>query len=38
MSGAGARARSSETETKVFGRAFDAIIYIDKTSEITWAD
>ncbi|WP_426430911.1 erythromycin esterase family protein [Winogradskyella sp. HB-48] len=38
MSGAGARARSNETETKLFGRAFDAVIYLDKTNAITWAE
>ncbi len=38
MSGAGARARSSETESKAFGSAFDAIIYLDKTNAINWAD
>ncbi|KAB8153623.1 hypothetical protein EZY14_010365 [Kordia sp. TARA_039_SRF] len=38
MSGAGAQARSSHTETKEIGKSFDAIIYLDKTSKINWAE
>lgn len=38
MSGAGARTRSTETETKAFGNAFDAIIYLDKTKAINWTN
>lgn len=38
MSGAGAQARSKETETIDIGKAFDGIIYLDKTSKITWAE
>lgn len=38
MSGAGAQVRSSQTETKEIGKAFDAIIYLDKTNKINWAD
>lgn len=37
MSGAGAQARNSKTETQNIGKGFDAIIYLDKTSKITWA-
>ncbi len=37
MSGAGAQVRNSQTETKEIGKAFDAIIYLNKTSEINWA-
>lgn len=36
MSGAGAQVRNSETETNDLGKAFDGIIYIDKTKKITW--
>jgi erythromycin esterase-like protein len=38
MSGAGANARNSTTETKELGKAFDGIIYLDKTSKINWAE
>jgi erythromycin esterase-like protein len=38
MSGAGAQARNSQTETKGIGKAFDAIIYLNKTSKINWAE
>ena len=38
MSGAGAQARDTQTETKEIGKAFDAIIYLDKTSKINWAE
>ncbi|MGE0931839.1 erythromycin esterase family protein [Cytophagales bacterium EPR-FJ-38] len=38
MSGAGAQVRNSQTETKEFGKAFDAIIFLDKTSIINWAE
>lgn len=38
MSGAGAQARNSQTETKVIGKAFDAIIYLHRTNKITWAE
>ena len=38
MSGAGAQVRSSQTETKEIGKAFDAIIYLNKTSKINWAE
>ena len=34
MSGAGAQARNSQTETKEIGKAFDGIIYLNKTSKI----
>ena len=37
MNGAGAQIRDSQTETKEIGKAFDAIIYLDKTSKINWA-
>ena len=37
MNGAGAQVRDSQTETKEIGKAFDAIIYLDKTSKINWA-
>lgn len=38
MSGAGAQIRNSLTETKEIGKAFDGIIYLNKTSKINWAD
>jgi len=38
MSGAGAQVRNSQTETKEIGKAFDAIIYLNKTSKINWAE
>lgn len=38
MSGAGAQVRYSRTETKELGKAFDGIIYLDKTNKINWAD
>ncbi len=38
MSGAGARVRNSKTETNDIGKAFDGIIYLDKTSKINWAE
>lgn len=38
MSGAGAQVRSSHTETNEIGKAFDGIIYLDKTHKINWAD
>ncbi|WP_378172420.1 erythromycin esterase family protein [Aquimarina sp. SS2-1] len=38
MSGAGAQARNSQTETKTIGKAFDAIIYLDKTNKINWSE
>lgn len=37
MSGAGAQVRNSETETQEIGKAFDAILYLDRTSKIRWA-
>lgn len=37
MSGAGAQARNSQTETKELGKAFDGIIYLNETSKINWA-
>lgn len=36
MSGAGAQVRSTKTETNDIGKAFDAIIYLDKTHPINW--
>lgn len=38
MSGAGAQVRNSQTETKEIGKSFDAIIYLDKTHKINWAE
>lgn len=38
MSGAGAQVRDSQTESKAIGKAFDAIIYLDKTNKINWAN
>jgi erythromycin esterase len=38
MSGAGAQVRNSQTETKEIGKAFDGIIYLNKTSKINWAE
>lgn len=38
MSGAGAQARNSQTETKEIGKAFEGIIYLNKTSKINWAE
>lgn len=38
MSGAGAKVRSRQTETKEIGKAFDGIIYLDTTSKINWAE
>lgn len=38
MSGAGAQVRNNQTETKEIGKAFDGIIYLNKTSKINWAD
>ncbi|WP_299679683.1 erythromycin esterase family protein [uncultured Dokdonia sp.] len=38
MSGAGAQVRNQPTETKEIGKAFDGIIYLDKTSKINWAE
>src|SRR5690606_19405387 len=38
MSGAGAQVRMYQTETQEIGKAFDGIIYLDKTSSITWAN
>ena len=38
MSGAGAQVRNSHTETKEIGKAFDAIIYLNKTSKINWVE
>lgn len=38
MSGAGAQVRQNTTETKELGKAFDGIIYLDKTHKINWAD
>jgi len=38
MSGAGAQARKSQTETQQIGKAFDGIIYLDRTSKINWAE
>lgn len=35
MSGAGAQVRETRTETNGIGRAFDGILYLDSTSEIT---
>ena len=34
MSGAGAQVRQNTTETKELGKAFDGIIYLDKTHKI----
>lgn len=36
MSGAGAQVRSSKVEVKEIGRAFDGIIYLDKTNKLNW--
>ncbi len=38
MSGAGAQARKSKTETKEIGKAFDALIYLNKSSKINWME
>lgn len=38
MAGAGAQARGTTTETNYMGRAFDAIIYLDRSSVITWRE
>lgn len=38
MSGAGAQIRNSTTEVKALGQAFDAILYLDQTHPIKWAD
>lgn len=38
MSGAGALVRNSKTETKEIGKAFDGIIYLNKTNKINWAE
>jgi copper homeostasis protein CutC len=38
MSGAGAQVRNSQTEIKEIGKAFDGIIYLNKTSKINWAE
>lgn len=38
MSGAGAQVRNDQTETKEIGKAFDAIIYLNSTSKIKWAE
>lgn len=38
MSGAGAQIRNSQTETNDIGKAFDGIIYLDKTTKINWAE
>lgn len=38
MSGAGANVRNSKTETNDLGKAFDGIIYLDKTNKINWAE
>lgn len=38
MSGAGAQIRNAETETNEIGKAFDGIIYLDKTHKINWAE
>ncbi|MCH2196945.1 erythromycin esterase family protein [Kordia sp.] len=38
MSGAGAQVRNSNTETKELAKAFDGVIYLDKTTKINWAD
>ncbi len=37
MSGAGAQVRNHNTETNQIVKAFDAIIYLDHTNEISWA-
>ena len=37
MAGAGAQVRNSETEKELSGKAFDGIIYIDRTNKINWA-
>lgn len=37
MNGAGAQVRTSQTETQEPGKAFDAIIYLDQTTKISWA-
>jgi hypothetical protein len=34
MSGAGANVRNNQTETNELGKAFDGIIYLDKTHKI----
>ena len=36
MYGAGAQEWGTQTETVPIGKAFDAIIYLDKTSKITF--
>lgn len=38
MSGAGAQVRNSDTETGSISKAFDAILYLDRTTKINWAD
>ena len=38
MSGSGAQIRETNTESIAIGKAFDAIIYLDKISEINWAE
>ncbi|CAM1368425.1 erythromycin esterase family protein [Tenacibaculum xiamenense] len=38
MSGAGAQVRSNKSETKKLGTAFDAVIYLNKTSKINWEE
>lgn len=38
MSGAGAQYRNNKTETGYYGKAFDGIIYIDRTYKINWAE
>ncbi|MBG6132597.1 erythromycin esterase-like protein [Aquimarina sp. EL_43] len=38
MSGAGAQYRNNETEIGYYGKAFDGIIYIDRTHKINWIE
>ena len=38
MAGAGAQVRRNETETDLWGQAFDGIIYLDQTTKIHWAE
>jgi erythromycin esterase len=38
MSGADAMERDSQTETNDLGKAFDGIIYLNKTNKINWSE
>ena len=38
MNGAGAQVGTSQTDTSEVGKAFDGIIYLDKTNKINWAE